>query len=91
MRGVFLLDLVPSTLFFLMADVMDEHMDEMLILFLAEDEVDFLGLLVSWEVEICLRVVLCWFIFLIILTNILIFDLILYLIYINCYQPTPWS
>ena len=47
MRGVFLLDLVPSTLFFLMADVMDEHMDEMLILFLAEDEVDFLGLLVS--------------------------------------------
>ena len=47
MRGVFLLDLVPSTLVFLIADVIDEHMDEILILFLAEDEVDFLGLLVS--------------------------------------------
>ena len=59
MSGAFLLLFVPSALFFLMAVVIDEHIDEMLILFFAEEDVDFFGLFVSCEVDICLRVELC--------------------------------
>ena len=56
---VFLLLLELSTrLFFLIDDVVVLHMEEILILFLEEVDVDFLTLLFYWDVEIVLRVVL---------------------------------